>query len=81
MRASCTQVSTAGGTQARWRGDGRELFYLTADNDLAAVEITADADSIEAGLPKKLFSIRQKLGGGWPYDVSPGGQRFLINQS
>ena len=25
------RVSVAGGTQARWRGDGRELFYIAAD--------------------------------------------------
>jgi Tol biopolymer transport system component len=25
------QVSTAGGSQPRWRGDGRELFYISQD--------------------------------------------------
>jgi Tol biopolymer transport system component/predicted Ser/Thr protein kinase len=74
------QVSSAGGTQARWRRDGRELFYLTTNTELMAVDITTSGDSVEAGLPRLLFPIRQKLGGGWPYDVSADGQRFLINQ-
>jgi hypothetical protein len=30
-------VSTGGGVQARWRADGRELFYLTLDGTLMAV--------------------------------------------
>jgi hypothetical protein len=32
-------VSTAGGFQPRWRGEGRELFYVTADGDVMAVPL------------------------------------------
>ena len=32
-------ISTAGGSQPSWRGDGKELFYLSPDNKLMAVEV------------------------------------------
>ena len=35
------RVSTRGGAQAHWRGDGKELFYLAPDGNLMAVEVTA----------------------------------------
>src|SRR6185436_7255156 len=31
------RISTAGGSQPRWRGDGKELFYLAADGKQIAV--------------------------------------------
>src|SRR5262249_22957097 len=31
------QISDHGGAQARWRADGKEIFYLTADKKLMAV--------------------------------------------
>ena len=31
------RISTAGGEQPRWSGDGKELFYLAADGKLTAV--------------------------------------------
>ncbi len=73
-------ISTAGGSQARWRRDGRELYYMNPDAKVMALEIRASGGSLEAGLPQELFTVRQKMGGGWQYDVSPDGQRFLVNQ-
>ena len=32
-------VSVAGGTQPRWRRDGREIYYVAPDNKLMAVEV------------------------------------------
>ena len=32
-----TQVSTAGGTQVRWSGDGKEIFYVAPDGKMMAV--------------------------------------------
>jgi hypothetical protein len=34
-------VSTAGGYEPRWRGDGRELYYLSLDRKLMAVPVGA----------------------------------------
>ena len=38
------RVSTNGGSQAHWRGDGRELFYLALDGTMMSVR-TADPAS------------------------------------
>src|SRR5262249_23108790 len=50
------QVSTDGGQFVRWRGDGKELYFLLAPNMMAA-EIKVVGSSIQAGAPKTLFSI------------------------
>ncbi len=75
------QVSSAGGQEPRWRQDGRELFYLSAEGKLMAVAVTAGA-SFEAGLPTVLFQThrRQPVSAQdfFSYDVSGDGQRFLI---
>jgi Tol biopolymer transport system component len=75
------QVSSAGGQEPRWRQDGKELFYLSADGKMMAVPVTAGA-SFEAGSPVALFQThrRQPIAAVdvFSYDVSGDGQRFLI---
>jgi serine/threonine protein kinase len=75
------QVSNGGGTQPRWRRDGRELFYLSADEKLMAVEINGGGDTFEAGIPKPLFKPHAStvFRTGPHYDVTADGQRFLVN--
>ena len=34
------RVSSGGGGQPRWRGDGRELFYLTRDGVMMSVTLS-----------------------------------------
>jgi Tol biopolymer transport system component len=74
-------VSTNGGTHARWRGDGKELFYMSADRKLMAVDVKEDGNRFAAGTPKPLFEIRTVafFAGGSQYDVTDDGQRFLVN--
>lgn len=75
-----TQVSTGGGFQPRWRGDGKELFYIGPDKKLMAVDIKADASEIQVGTPRPLFDLRISTLPGSPYyDVTRDGQRFLIS--
>jgi serine/threonine protein kinase/Tol biopolymer transport system component len=79
------QVSTSGGIQARWRTDGRELYYIAPDGKLMAVSITMHGAAIEPGRPVALFQTRIWGGGtnatqGQQYDVSPDG-RFLLNSA
>jgi Tol biopolymer transport system component len=38
------QVSIGGGEQPRWRGDGRELFYLSSDDKMMAAPVTTGAN-------------------------------------
>jgi eukaryotic-like serine/threonine-protein kinase len=72
-----SQVSVAGGSQPRWRRDGKELFYLAADRKLMAVKVRATPTSFEAGVPVVLFDLPNE---GSRYDVAADGQRFLITR-
>jgi Tol biopolymer transport system component len=75
------RVSNAGGSQPVWRRDGKELYYLSADDKLVAVT-TQVADSFRAGAPQVLFEARVRRGPALTpqYDVSADGQRFLLNR-
>jgi serine/threonine protein kinase/Tol biopolymer transport system component len=74
------QISPSGGLEAFWRRDGKELFYLTPDNQLMAVPVNTDAASSQAGIPKPLFQPQLVSIGNWRniYVPSPDGQRFLM---
>jgi len=75
------QVSSAGGEEPRWRQDGKELSYLSADGKMMAVPVKTGT-SFEAGFPAALFQThrRQPVSAQdvFSYDVSGDGQRFLI---
>jgi len=73
------QISTAGGYFPRWRHDGSEIFYLTPDNRLMAASVNGKGTGFEVSAVKPLFATRIVVGGGYQYDVSADGQRFLIN--
>jgi hypothetical protein len=74
------QVSTDGGNGARWRRDGRELFFF---NGGAIVAVDVDSvPSFRAVAVHTLFpiprAIQTAIGQyGLGYDVTPDGQRFL----
>jgi Tol biopolymer transport system component len=34
------QISVSGGSQPRWRQDGKEIFYLSTDRKLMSVEVS-----------------------------------------
>jgi len=78
------QISSAGGSFPRWRRDGKELFYLGADQKLMAVLVklgAAVSEGFEAGTPQPLFqvetlSISQSV---FPYQPAADGQRFIVN--
>ena len=72
------QISTGGGRVARWRGDGRELYYLGPDNRLTAVELRPGRDAPEIVASRTLFVAAVKEGG-LTYDVSRDGSRFLLD--
>ena len=80
-----SRVSTAGGSQVRWRADGRELFYMAPDGRLMAVSVgrTSAGQAPELGAPVALFSanVESVIRGGisHEYAVSGDGQRFLLN--
>jgi serine/threonine protein kinase len=73
------QISTAGGSEPRWRGDGHELFYLAGDRKLMAVAVESGPSF---GAPKPLFQARVQPGvtsERMNYVPSRDGRRFLVN--
>jgi eukaryotic-like serine/threonine-protein kinase len=73
-------VSAGGGTQPRWRRDGRELFYLSPHGNLMVVEVNG-GDRFKAAVPKALFQMRLPMDVDWSsgnYAVTADGQRFLV---
>lgn len=74
------RVSTGGGSQPRWRGDGKELFYLTADGTVMAAAVSDIASGFETGTPRALFgpvSVSSPERD-FAYDVTDDGQRFIM---
>ena len=74
-------ISTNGGVQPRWRGDGKELFYLSPERRVMSVAVESDESGFQGGVPRVLFeapiiSIEPETRS---YSVSRDGQRFLIN--
>jgi Tol biopolymer transport system component len=87
------QVSTDGGRQPHWRGDGKELFYLspTLDDQFMSVDVlsTPKEAAFKAAIPNQRFVINVLTGpvpGGQSvqrnsYDVMRDGQRLLLNSN
>jgi serine/threonine protein kinase/Tol biopolymer transport system component len=77
------QVSTAGGNQPRWRRDGKEIFYFGPDNTLMAAATNGEGTAFRVGAVRGLFATRTNIATPTNppsfYNVSPDGQRFLVN--
>jgi hypothetical protein len=72
------QLSTNGGTGPKWRRDGRELYYISLDNKLMAVEVALGAE-VKWGTPKELFSLNSiQADATNGYTKTGDGQRFLF---
>jgi serine/threonine-protein kinase len=73
------QVSEqGGGSRPVWGRNGKELFYLSADQTVMSVSFTATADAFSAMTPRKLMSLQQQVGGAArAYDVMADDNRFL----
>ena len=63
----------------RWRGDGREVFYLNAGGRaIMAAEIRMSAQEVETGTAQELFAAVMAGNSGdtpFPYDVVADCQR------
>ena len=71
-------VSSRGGVQAKWRGDGRELFYLSYDGTMMSVDVPPGATP-DIGTPRPLFKTRlNPVGNLDQYAVTSDGQEFII---
>jgi Tol biopolymer transport system component/tRNA A-37 threonylcarbamoyl transferase component Bud32 len=73
------RVSTGGGRQPRWRGDGQELFYVTPRGGLMAVGVAEKEGRLELGLPHSLFDAGRSFSAIFDqYAVTSDGERFLV---
>jgi hypothetical protein len=73
------QVSTNGGVQARWRGDGKELYFLDPSDNLMAVDVYVSSGTPRLGVPHALFQavgVQRQVGA---YVVTNDGKKFLVN--
>jgi hypothetical protein len=70
------QVSVGGGSTPTWRADGKELFFLSPDWTLMAVNIQT-GKGITADVPRALFKLPLHPYGPY-YDVSADGKRILV---
>ena len=69
------------GLWPRWSRDGNELFFVDPANRLTAVSITPNGDALTVGATTPLFQLLSSARVGYPYDVSPDGQKFVLDTS
>ena len=77
-------VSGARASYPRWRGDGRELYYIDqgsagseTDITLVAVPVTWTASGPDFGTPQTLFTLPRIILSNHAYDVSSDGEKFV----
>jgi len=71
------QISAKGGSNPRWRRDGKEVFYVTPQGELMAVDVSERNDTLDIGRSEKLFDgiVTSR---GTLYDITADGQKFLV---
>ena len=79
VNAGQVLVSTNGGSEPVWAPSGRELFYLSPDDKIMSVAVTAGKELVPS-TPTVLFAAASYYFGGLGrnYDVSPDGKRFVM---
>ena len=74
------QISNNGGRAPAWRGDGKEIFFVSIDNKLVSVDVKT-GNGFEVGIPKPLFDLMPLRAVSFSYvNFAPSldGQKFLI---
>lgn len=71
-------VSSKGGSDPRWSGDGQELFYVTNDQNLISVRLQESQNKFRVLSSRPLFRIPLS-GNAAFYDVTRDGKRILVN--
>jgi eukaryotic-like serine/threonine-protein kinase len=77
------QISRSGGSEPRWRGDGKEIFYLGPTGMLTAVPVSTEG-TFSTSAPTPLFQVHGRAPISstdvFSYDVTRDGNRFLVNR-
>jgi serine/threonine protein kinase/Tol biopolymer transport system component len=71
------QISYEGGTEPRWSADGKDLYYLTPDSKVMAVEVNTNP-GFQSGTPKLLFQAPPQQSNRTTGDYTVDGKRFLL---
>jgi serine/threonine protein kinase len=76
------QVSVKGGGAPQWSRDGKELYYISPERKLMAVDVRMAGSSFEPGIPKPLFSttVDTYLAPN-RFAATRDGKRFLVNST
>jgi Tol biopolymer transport system component len=70
-------ISASRGAIARWRGDGKEIFYFgLGSRMMMAAEVDGRGNSFTARKEQALFKLTEVWG---LYDVAPDGKRFVTS--
>ena len=74
-------ISNTGGTEPRWRGDGGELYYLSADKKIMAASLRSTPE-FRASPPIQLFTVTTPEPSMYrrSFDVTRDGTRFLATR-
>jgi Tol biopolymer transport system component len=67
-------LTSDGGRTPAWRRDGKEIFYLTNDGTVMAMEVTPGS-TFRKGTAKALFRAPAEV---VFWDAAPDGQRFMM---
>ena len=70
-------ISRDGGKYPRWRGDGKELFFVSPAGTMMAAGFDP-TNGVSQGVPQPLFPTQIRVGDNRPYAVDKNGQRFLL---
>jgi serine/threonine protein kinase len=78
-RSEKWQVSTHGGNDPRWSAGGKEMFYLSPDQQMMAVPVRT-VPTFDPGTPQSLFSARVLFPGlqRCHYAVTSDDQTFIL---
>lgn len=79
------KISINGGEGPRWRGDGKELYFVVPDGKVTAVSLKVEAgarQSLQPGPAEPLFEappLAHYFANSIAYDVTADGKRFLLD--
>jgi eukaryotic-like serine/threonine-protein kinase len=74
------QISRTGGVQPMWKGDGREMYFLSPDGTLMSVDVQAGR-TFQFGTPRTLFKTQLSITDQTEqYAPAPDGKSFLVAQ-
>ena len=68
-----TRLSSGGAFLTRWSRDGREIFYVSADDQLMVVSISTEPE-LSIGKPQPLFKIPRRWSS---FQSAPDGRSFF----